>query len=192
MKRVAALLCLLLPSAAAIANRALDALAERLASASTVAHVTPAYVAEGRSKRVIYLFDVRTPEEFAVSHLPGAVRLDPGMAPEAFLARYGDRLEQGEVVFYCSVGRRATRLAESVAARQRARGASALPENLRGGIFAWHNERRPLVRDGTRTDEIHPASWLWRHLLDRPERARYRVAETRNQPSAASNASSAR
>lgn len=165
----------LLASAASFANPGLDALAERIASGSTIPHVTIEQYVHHAEQRPVFLFDVRTPEEYAVSHLAGAVRLDPDMAPEAFLARYGERLQTGEVIFYCSVGRRATRLAESVAAAQRTRGQSAVPANLRGGIFAWHNNRLPLVRNDHPTDEVHPASWVWKRYLDRPELARYRA-----------------
>ncbi len=122
------------------------------------------------------LFDVRTEAEFEVSHLQGAIRLEPDSDPQVFLAEYGDLLGKRLVVFYCSTGRRSTALAEAVSTELAVQGrASQAPANMEGGIFQWHNEKRPLYdREGI-TDYIHPYNWYWKRLLDRKDLARYHV-----------------
>ena len=45
-----------------------------------------------RDRGSLVLFDVRSGEEYAVSRIRGAIRLDPGLSAEAFMAGHGDRL----------------------------------------------------------------------------------------------------
>jgi hypothetical protein len=51
-----------------------------------------------------------------------------------------------------------------MATRLRAAGFNHV-QNLEGSIFQWANERRPLVRDGTRVTRVHPYSKFWGRLL---------------------------
>jgi len=106
------------------------------------------------------LLDVREPEEFAVSHLAGARRVDPEASalPEEVLALPRDT----PIVAYCSVGYRSAAVVE----RLRAEGFTRV-ENLEGSIFRWANEGRPVVRDGTAVREVHPYDRAWGVLLDR-------------------------
>ena len=60
------------------------------------------------------VFDVRLPEEYAVSHLNGAINVDPGLTASTFLTRYADNLKGKTAVFYCSVGVRSSKLAQRV------------------------------------------------------------------------------
>ncbi len=105
------------------------------------------------------LVDVRTPEEFAVSHLAGARRVDPEAGAEALAALPRDTA----IVVYCSVGWRSAAFAE----RLRAAGFTHV-QNLQGSIFAWANEDRPVVRDGQAVRAVHPYDAVWGRLL-RPE-----------------------
>jgi rhodanese-related sulfurtransferase len=102
------------------------------------------------------LLDTRSPEEFAVSRLPGAVRVDPDHpdldALELEVAR--------PVVLYCSVGYRSA----AIAAELEARGIDEV-YNLRGGIFAWANEGRTVVRNEEPVRVVHPYDALWGRLL---------------------------
>lgn len=109
------------------------------------------------------LLDARTPEEYAVSHLPGARRVDPDA--EAFPSL--DTLDRdAPVVVYCSVGYRSARVAKRLR-KAGFRNAS----NLHGSIFRWANEGRPVVRDGRRVREVHPYDDTWGALLDSDLRA---------------------
>ncbi|MEO0394081.1 MAG: rhodanese-like domain-containing protein, partial [Pseudomonadota bacterium] len=89
------------------------------------------------------LFDVRQPAEYAVSHIAGAIQVDPGISAVDFMARYGALIADRDVIFYCSVGRRASRLAARVEKPVAAAGTRV--HNLSGGIFRWHGDELPLV-----------------------------------------------
>jgi len=108
------------------------------------------------------LLDVRAPEEFAVSHLPGAVRAET--VAEARAAMEG---EPGRpVIVYCSVGYRSAKLADEL--RQ-----AGYPQvrNLEGSIFAWANAGHPVYRDGDEVHKVHPFNRRWGRLLREDLRA---------------------
>ncbi|MEO1167879.1 MAG: rhodanese-like domain-containing protein [Pseudomonadota bacterium] len=119
------------------------------------------------------LFDVREADEFAVSHLPGAVLVDPGMSAAEFATRFGEKLEGKRAIFYCSVGVRSSILADRVAKLvQNSTGNT--PVNLIGGLFKWRNEGRELVTDtGQPTGDIHPYDDYWGRLIEDRETISY-------------------
>jgi len=106
------------------------------------------------------LLDARTEAEFAVSHLPGARRVDPDGDPAAALAAVDPARP---IVAYCAVGYRSAR----VASRLQAAGHRDV-RNLRGAIFRWAEEGRPLERDGRPATGVHPYDAYWGRLL-RPD-----------------------
>lgn len=112
----------------------------------------------------LVLLDVREAEEFALSHIPGAIRLQPGTPAREVLARHGERLAGAAAVFYCAVGWRSGQMVEGLRAAAGAAGASGL-YNLRGGIFRWHIEGRPLAPAGV--SDIHEFDRDWGLLLRR-------------------------
>ena len=112
------------------------------------------------------LFDVRTEAEHAVSHLAGAIPVDPDIIAEAFVSRYGAGLAGKTVVFYCSVGVRSSRLALRVQDELERLGAVAV-HDLSGGLFGWHDDGRALVDAGGPVDVVHGFSWRWSRLLER-------------------------
>ena len=108
------------------------------------------------------LLDAREPAEFAVSHLPGAIRVAPEATAKAILAR----IEPGRpVVVYCSVGYRSSRLAARLM-----EGGRPGVYNLEGSIFAWANEGRPLVSGDEQSGatRVHPFDATYGKLL-KPE-----------------------
>ena len=120
-----------------------DSLAERLADRTAARPV---------------LLDARTREEYAVSHLPNARRIDP----EATTFPELDTLAQNTpIVVYCSVGYRSAR----IAARLQKQGFTTVA-NLQGSIFRWANEGRRVVRDGSPVRAVHPYDASWGTLLD--------------------------
>jgi rhodanese-related sulfurtransferase len=119
----------------------------------------------------VLLLDVREMQEFAVSHLAGAQRVDPGIWRSTFLKRFANAARGKTVVFYCSVGVRSSKLAEKVRAELMAQGALGV-FNLDGGIFAWHNEGRPLVNAKGQTSFVHPYDSYWGQLITRRELAK--------------------
>jgi rhodanese-related sulfurtransferase len=120
----------------------------------------------------VLLFDARDVEEYGVSHLPGAIRVDPDVEPEAFLARYGAEVEGRVVVFYCSVGRRSSIVAERLQAALFERGAAGVA-NLEGGIFEWRNTERPLVDAVGTTRFVHPYDRWWGRYVEDEAALRY-------------------
>ena len=131
-----------------------------------VAHVSPEEFSQLDSATLV-LFDTREEDEFAVSHLPGAIRVSPGLPADEFLAEYGDQVAGKTVVFYCSVGARSSQFANDVQSGLQARGAVQI-SNLERGLFGWHNDGRLLVRgDGGETQAIHPYDAIWGRLVDR-------------------------
>ncbi|MDX1531725.1 MAG: rhodanese-like domain-containing protein [Rhodothermales bacterium] len=107
------------------------------------------------------LLDARQPEEYAVSHLPGAVRVDPDAPAEALADALGGMDRDRPVVVYCAVGYRSAGVAERLE-----EAGFADVQNLAGSIFQWANEGRVVVRDGEPVREVHPYDATWGRLLD--------------------------
>lgn len=104
------------------------------------------------------LLDARSPEEYAVSHLPGAHRVDPDGRRYPDL----DSLDaDAPIVVYCSVGVRSG----TVAKRLQDQGFTNVA-NLKGSIFQWANEGRPVLRNGEPVTAVHPYDATWGRLLD--------------------------
>lgn len=120
-------------------------------------------------KDTVLIFDTRPQEEFAVSHIQYAVQIDPDMTAEDFLAAYENLAAGKTIVFYCSVGMRSSILAERVASK-----IDAPVYNLRGGIFGWHNDGRPLVSSNGTTDAVHPYDKTWGKLVTRQDKLSYK------------------
>lgn len=143
---------------------------------SAVKHLaTKALIDQLAADKDVLLFDVREKDEFAVSHLEGAKRVDPGTWRWTFLNSHGKAAAGKIVVFYCSVGVRSSRLAAAVQSGLMKAGAKAV-YNLDGGIFAWHNQKRPLMSTTGPTDFVHPFDAKWGRLVLRQDLARTKPA----------------
>lgn len=109
------------------------------------------------------LLDVREEDEYAVSHLPGAIRVEPGSdASEALESLDPDT----PIVAYCSVGYRSSALVKKL----QERGFTNV-QNLEGSIFEWANRGYPVERDGEEVREVHPFDEEWGALLHEDLRA---------------------
>ena len=109
------------------------------------------------------LLDTRSPREFAVSSIPGAI-LAPTL-DEALAALHGIEPD-APVVCFCSVGVRSARLAHAL----NARGWTGAV-NLRGSLFAWANRGGALYNAQGPADRVHPFDAAWGALLDAARRA---------------------
>jgi rhodanese-related sulfurtransferase len=118
------------------------------------------------------LLDIREADEYAVSHLKGALRIGPDAELRDVLRATGPDLKGRTIIVYCSVGVRSTELAARLREGLKAHGAARIA-NLSQGIFGWHNTKRPLVRSGQLTPYVHPYDRLWGRLVKRQELARY-------------------
>ena len=127
----------------------------------TVARVSTdtlqSWLDESPQRKNLLLFDVREPEEYAVSHLQGA-RPAPSK-DEALKALQGTPSDQ-RIVLYCSVGYRSSELAQFLMKK----GYTEV-YNLEGSIFAWANEGRPVYRGKERVTVVHPYDKIWGSLL---------------------------
>ncbi len=113
----------------------------------------------------ILLLDVREPAEYAQSRIPGALRVPPEASAAAVLAEHGARMAGTTVVLYCAVGWRSGLILQGI--RQAAAEAPAAALfNLRGGIFRWHAERRPLELSPD-SEGVHQFDAAWGRLLER-------------------------
>ncbi|MGE3931373.1 MAG: rhodanese-like domain-containing protein [Hyphomonadaceae bacterium] len=150
--------------------RSLEEIARRLeASYPAIAHTPPpALAALIAANAPLLLVDVREGEEYEVGHLVGAERVDPGAARERVIAQLAGRALGRDVCFYCSVGQRSSRMAAEVRASMLDHGARRV-HNLRAGVFAWHNQARPLADRFGATPFVHPYNEAWRRLLERPQ-----------------------
>jgi len=109
------------------------------------------------------LLDARTQEEYLLSHLGGAIRIDPYRPILRAIRRFP---KDTAIVVYSSVGYRGARLADFLA-RQGYSNVAVLD----GSIFQWANDGRPVVRDDRPTSEVHPYDGRWGWLLE----SRYRA-----------------
>ncbi len=117
-----------------------------------------------KSREAPEILDVREPAEYAVSHLPGAIRV----SPDAAAAEIVPKLKPGRaVVVYCSVGYRSSRLAQRLM-----KAGVAGVANLEGSIFAWANERRPLEKEGRPASTVHPYNAIFGRMLKPEYRAK--------------------
>jgi len=107
----------------------------------------------------VRLIDVREAEEYRVSRLPGAVRMQDAGRIGALAAEAPDR----PVVLYCSVGYRSAAVAHALQSR-----GFGNVYNLRGSIFAWANRGLPLEGPEGPTRRVHPYDSHWGRLLEAP------------------------
>jgi rhodanese-related sulfurtransferase len=119
------------------------------------------------------VLDARTEPEFAVSHLRGAVAIDPyrpSLSPLKGLQ------PSGSIVVYSSAGYRGARVASWLV-----RSGYTSVVNLSGGIFKWANEGRPLFRDENRPAAlVHPYDQRWGMLVEGRYRAQAPDLEKRS------------
>jgi len=138
----------------------------------TLKHITPRELTARLNDPELVLLDMRSANEVRVSHIDGAVFLSADIRPDALYATFPNGLKDKHIILYCSVGRRSSETAHRLEKHFLALGAKSI-HNLEGGIFRWHNERRPLMRDDDRTDEIHPYNRAWGRYIARKEQIRY-------------------
>src|SRR5512134_1951806 len=92
---------------------------------------------QARNDAALFVLDVRTPEEFAAGHVPGAVNV-----PHDQLAnRLAEVPRDKDVVVYCRSGRRSLIAADILATNGFKR-----VSHLEGDIIAWQEKARPIAK----------------------------------------------
>lgn len=122
---------------------------------NTVSQIKPSEVKlkmdEGKQ---VVLLDTRSPEEYKVSHLPGAKFVDYKSFKSTDVIQID---KDAEIVVYCTVGYRSERVGEKLMDM-----GFTNVKNLYGGIFQWANEKRPLLNNQNQpTDSVHTYSGSW-------------------------------
>ena len=111
----------------------------------------------------LLIFDVREDDEFRVSHLQNARQWKGLQDALRDIGQSKPRM----VVLYCSVGERSSKAALQL----KEASASLAVANLRGGIFRWAIEHRPMVNAlGELVSVVHPYDAIWGRLLPKPLR----------------------
>ena len=112
------------------------------------------------------LLDVREEAEYNVSHLQGAVRVQPGSDAAELIETLESDTPDMPIVAYCSVGYRSSELVQKLTER-----GFTNVKNLDGSIFEWANRGYPVERDGEEVREVHPFDDRWGTLLHEDLRA---------------------
>ena len=102
-----------------------------------------------KTGKVVFV-DTRTPEEMAVSMLPGAVSKAAFLADQA---AYHDSL----VIGYCTISYRSGKFAEDMAAK------GVKMSNLAGGLLAWVLEGGKVYDTGGESHRIHVYGKKWNY-----------------------------
>lgn len=120
-----------------------------------VQHITPAEAAALLADdTATVIWDIRRPDEFAVSHLPDARHVPPDTGDAALKQLLPDANQT--ILVYCAVGYRSAQMAR----RLQALGHTNVL-NLEGAIFAWAEADLPLEGG----DTVHPYNAMGRRIL---------------------------
>jgi len=109
-----------------------------LAGESSLVSISQEALLERQQKgdeKTAYVLDVRSPEEYASGHVPGAVNIPY----DQVASRIAEVPKDKDVVLYCKSGRRAGIAAEVLASQ----GYERL-QHLEGDIVAWVGKGRPV------------------------------------------------
>jgi rhodanese-related sulfurtransferase len=99
------------------------------------------------------LVDVRTRDEFSVSHLTNAFN-------STSVEEVRRAARERPVVVYCSVGYRSSAFADKLI-----RQGMTNVFNLEGSIFQWANEGRPVYQGTNVVQKVHPYDSKWGKML---------------------------
>ncbi|HEY8538212.1 MAG TPA: rhodanese-like domain-containing protein [Steroidobacteraceae bacterium] len=108
------------------------------AETATIAPDTLAERIEKKDAELIVI-DVRTPQEFASGHVPGALNIPHDQLPNRIAELVGAK--DKDIVVYCRSGRRAA-LAQQALAEQGFKRVL----HLEGDIVKWQDENRPVEK----------------------------------------------
>ena len=113
------------------------------------------------SEEDFYLLDIRSREEFAVSHIRGArfVSYD-----EFSLDDVADIPQDADIILYCAVGYRSGRVGREL----RSAGYSNV-RNMVGGILGWADDGRRLFDEDGVTHRVHGSGPQWGRHVENPD-----------------------
>ncbi|XP_076106859.1 uncharacterized protein LOC143075356 [Mytilus galloprovincialis] len=125
---------------------------------------------EGEAQKLV-LLDCRQEEEFVVSRIPGAVRVDYENEAESILEKIQNVQtdKSARIVCYCAAGYRSSLIVEKLQDHSKKLGTKPPWEmyNLEGSIFKWANEGRTMVDVYNKgTPFAHPYNAVFGKLLE--------------------------
>jgi phage shock protein E len=111
-----------------------------VAIAAEPAMIAPDQLVERMEKKDtnLVLLDVRTPDEFAAGHIPGAVNIPHDQLPNRLAELAGAKNK--EVVVYCRSGRRSA-IAQETLTKE---GFKSV-KHLEGDMLKWEADKRPTA-----------------------------------------------
>ncbi|XP_078539663.1 uncharacterized protein LOC144824436 [Lissotriton helveticus] len=134
----------------------------------------------GEEKEDLLLLDSRSASEFAISHLKGAVNIDPKSDKLQDIVQKlpvdGNKPNLC-ILCYCTVGYRSSLTAQILNRMHQEdegqiRGTPLKVFNLKGGLVKWANEGRAMLDNhGNITRLVHPCNSTWGSLLEPELRA---------------------
>ncbi len=115
-------------------------------------------LAKALNEKPPLILDIRSDEEFAVSHIKNASFIDYDSFSEEMVAGLP---RDAQVVVYCSVGYRSEKIGEKL---QKLGFKNVF--NLYGGIFQWKNDGFEVLNSqGQSTDSVHTYNKSWSKWL---------------------------
>lgn len=104
------------------------------------------------------ILDIRSEEEFKVSHIVGALMIDYDNFEKTDV---GNLAADSEIIVYCSVGYRSEKIGEKLMKL-----GYTNVKNLYGGIFQWKNDGFQVVnQQSVVTDSVHTYNRNWSQWL---------------------------
>jgi rhodanese-related sulfurtransferase len=117
---------------------------------------------ETQEGKEIIILDAREPEEFQISHLPGAKYIGYDNFSEEKLIHLA---KDSKIVVYCSIGYRSEKIAERIR-----RAGFTNVYNLYGSIFEWANLGYQLIDNNNETTNlVHTYNSRWSKWVLKPE-----------------------
>ena len=110
--------------------------------------------------KAVILLDTREIEEYSISRIESAIWVG---YDDFDLARLEGIDQEDEIVVYCSVGYRSSKIGIML----KEHGYKNV-KNLFGGIFNWANQGLPLYKDTTQTHQIHTYNRYWGRFIQNP------------------------
>lgn len=127
---------------------------------SDTRHVTPGELEQWMgdpNRPPPLLIDIRVDEQFVMSHIDGAVQLDPA---DPDISQFRVVTRETPIVVYDGPGVVSAGVAPALIAEGFVRVSS-----LDGGLFRWVNEGHPVVDASGPVTIVHPINWKWGRLL---------------------------
>jgi len=148
--------------------------ADILTDYPSLSHISRADLQSRLNENDVLILDTRPLKEYNVSHIPGALQVDPHMDATTFQTKFGSQLKDKTLIVYCSVGRRSSILGERLQKTAIEAGALSV-KNMEGGVFGWHNDGRVLENESGPTASIHPYNVFWGRLINNKSGIRYKA-----------------